>query len=73
MDYWRKIWQCPYFKWDDKLLVVCEGGRVAFPDKETARRFFDQYCAHMPGWRSCSIAAALAGFYERGGETDADE
>lgn len=73
MDYWHRDWKCPFFKWDEKLLVVCEGGRVIFPDEKAARDYFDRYCAHLPGWEGCCIAAVLSGFYERGGGSDGSD
>lgn len=69
MDYWHKAWICPFFRWDDRLKVVCEGGsRVTFPDQRGAKRFIEAYCANEAGgWKRCCIAAALTEYYENGG------
>ena len=32
--YSHRAWQCPYFQSDEKVLIRCEGGRVALPDRE---------------------------------------
>ena len=36
MGYSNKTFACPFFTWDERLAVHCEGGRVTFPDKEAA-------------------------------------
>ena len=63
--YSNKTFACPFFKWDEKLAVHCEGGRVTFPDKEAALEYIDRYCGSPAGWRSCSVAASLLKYYER--------
>ncbi len=66
MDYWHKKWQCPFFVWDDRSLVACEGKcRIIFPDDVAAREFMEGYCASLSGWESCAIAANKLRFYER--------
>ena len=59
MGYSNKTFACPFFTWDERLAVHCEGGRVTFPDKEAALEYIDRYCASPAGWRECSMAAAL--------------
>lgn len=68
MDYWHKAWTCPFFKWDDQKSVGCEGGKLRFPDKQSAVEYMDAYCASTSGWKSCAVAATLLNFYERQGE-----
>jgi len=64
--YTNKAFACPYYKWDERQRVTCEGGvSVPFPDYRTACEYMDRYCANVAGWHGCSIAAALEGFYER--------
>ena len=41
-----------------------------FPDRKAAAEYADRYCAHKSGWRECSVAASLLGYYER--STDAE-
>ena len=65
MDYWKKTFRCPFFRYDEKQILGCEGGRIKFPDAATAKRFMDEYCAHPSnGWKDCCIAACLLKFYE---------
>lgn len=59
------VYSCPFFRWDEKLGVRCEGGRVRFPDGETRRLYIKSRCAHVPGWEHCTLAAALMGYYDR--------
>lgn len=66
MDYWHKAWTCPFFKWDDTKIVGCEGGKLRFPDKESAVAYMDKHCAHAEnGWKECSVAASLLAYYDR--------
>jgi len=66
IDYWHKAWSCPYFRWDDKQAVGCEGGKVKFPDKKSAAGYMGAYCASACGeWGRCGIAAMLTEFYEQ--------
>lgn len=71
MDYWHKAWTCPFFKWDDKQCVACEGGKLHFPDKESATEYMDAFCAGKDrAWEWCSIAASLLQYYERKEKSD---
>ena len=70
MDYWHKAWTCPFFTWDDKKSVGCEGGKLRFPDKESAVQYMDTYCASPMGWKKCTVAASLLKYYDRKEEND---
>lgn len=65
MGYSNKTFACPFFKWDERLCVHCEGGRPTFPDRAAAQEFIDKHCGDINGWRTCSIAAVLLRYYER--------
>ena len=58
---WRNVtWVCPYFHYDEKLLVACEGGtRIKFDDIQTLRQYEDAHCCSMDGYHKCSVAQAL--------------
>ena len=61
MSWSKKLWQCPFYRSDQKECLLCEGGRLRLPisalrDYETA------YCAG--DWRSCTIARALLRHYD---------
>lgn len=60
-----KTWCCPFFRWEDRLRVNCEGGRVCFHDGEERRLYINRFCACVPGWEGCSIAQGLQQYYER--------
>ena len=63
--YSSRAWACPFLKWDEKLKVHCEGGCVAFPDRDAYAEYTGRYCANVPGWQGCSLAASLMQYYER--------
>ena len=27
-------WACPFYKWDERLRIHCEGGRQCYPDRQ---------------------------------------
>ena len=58
-------WVCPFFKWDERLRIHCEGGRQVYPDRQAARDYAQRYCTHMEGWKCCSVAENLLRYYER--------
>lgn len=65
MGYSNKTFACPFFKWDERLCVHCEGGRVTFPDKAAAQEYIDRYCAAAQWWQACTVASTLLRYYER--------
>ncbi len=64
--YTHRTWTCPFFKWDEKYKVHCEGARLVFPDKETEWEYTGSYCAGKNGWKNCSVAESLLKYYDRG-------
>ena len=52
----RKRWQCPYFKWDGPMMLSCEAGKPAFPSRDAANEYMNEYCAGC--WEQCSLARA---------------
>ena len=64
-EYTSRVWVCPFYRRHERQKVECEGGGIAFSRKETFQEFTDFYCANLPGWTHCSIAAALQRQYER--------
>ena len=67
MGYSNRTWSCPFFTWDERLCVHCEGGCVTFPDREAEQDYIRQYCASRDavGWKACSVAGNLLKYYER--------
>lgn len=66
MDYWHKRWACPFFRWDQRRRVACEGRcGVVMADREEAAAYMERYCASLNGWERCALARALLGRYER--------
>lgn len=65
-SYTKLYWICPFYRWDEKSCVHCEGGsKVTFPDVTTKMEFYRAYCAHATGWQTCSVAMSLNKYYER--------
>ena len=65
LKYSHLTYCCPYYEWDGKTDMHCEGGRIAFPDRDTAQMYFQTYCGDVDGWRRCTVARAITRFYER--------
>lgn len=65
--YSSRIWVCPFFRWDKRRQVYCEGGTVSLPDLETFQEFVNTYCAADKGWENCAIAKAMTEYYDRTG------
>ena len=65
MGYSNRIWTCPFFTWDERQAVHCEGGRVVFQDREAIQEYAERHCASLNGWKDCSIACSLLRYYER--------
>lgn len=65
-----KTWACPFFGWDEKRKVHCEGGGAGFKDRDTFLSYTSRYCASVPGWKNCSLAVALLEYYEKGDQDD---
>lgn len=62
--YSGRRFQCPFYKWDERQKVHCEGGVVGLPVPEL-RRYMDRYCSSLEGWKDCPIARALGEYYDR--------
>lgn len=73
MGYSNKTFVCPFFSWDERLCIHCEGGRIRFPDRQTAGEYIDQHCASVDGWRSCTVARMLETFYDGRNERERRE
>ena len=61
----RRLWICPYFKWDGKTEIHCEGGVISFPDKQSLTEYITKFCCANPEWTECTIADSLSNYYER--------
>ncbi len=60
----NKTWTCPYFTWDGRKEISCEGGRLEFPTAAAAVAYMDTFCAGGNNWRHCTLAEALTKHYE---------
>lgn len=66
MGYTNKTFACPFFLWDEKLKIHCEGGcRVVFRDRTGAMEYIDLHCGDVKGWEDCSVAKSLLRYYDR--------
>lgn len=63
--YSNRTWACPFFTWDERLCIHCEGGRVCFRDKPEAAEYTARYCASPKGWKDCTLACSLLKYYDR--------
>ena len=68
MGYSHRTWACPFYRWDERCKVHCDGGCVAFPDRKAAAEYARRYCGAVDGWQACSIAQGLRQYYERVGK-----
>jgi hypothetical protein len=59
------LYQCPYWKWAEKLNLYCQGGKITFPDRQARLDFLHSYCASPAGWNACPLAQGLTQAYER--------
>ena len=63
---YRKIkWACPYYRWDEKTRIHCDGGIIKIPHERDMIAYARRYCAAVPGWEDCTIAKAMNESYER--------
>ena len=63
-------WKCPYFRWDKKTDLHCEAGVLKFKDGDHKKSYAVRYCCNLSDWETCSLAAALSHFYEKGNENE---
>ena len=56
---------CPYFRWEQKLKLYCDAGRIDFKDMEDRRSYVYTYCACNPGWENCTLAKNITKRYDR--------
>lgn len=60
MDYWHKIWVCPYFIWDDRTKIGCEGKiTLKFPDKKSLAEYADRFCCSIDNYPNCPVAKMI--------------
>ncbi len=64
-SYSHKYWSCPFFKWDEKCSIHCEGGVLKFNDYDRLSEYADRYCTDAKLWHKCTVAAALEDEYNR--------
>ena len=64
--YYAQPYSCPFFRWDEKKKLHCEAGCAVFPSVGALKEYSGAYCANVPGWRKCTLAAHLESLYERG-------
>ena len=65
--YWHMYVICPYFCWDAKEAIGCEGKTThRFPKGKLCKEYQAKYCA--ADWKSCTYAQALNQYYEAEGD-----
>lgn len=68
MGYSNRTFFCPFFRWDERLGVHGECGRITMPDRKAIVAFQKLSCANQNGWKECPAARALLDYYERTGK-----
>jgi len=58
----NRIWTCPYYRWDEKGKIHCEGGVICFRERRTQTRYADRFCGG--DWGRCTLARSLNLQYE---------
>ena len=59
-----KTYECPFYRWEEKMKIHCEGGTVNFLSKGMRQHFTERYCSNERGWKFCTIAGCLCRCYE---------
>ena len=59
------MWCCPFFKWEEKLTVHCEGAKLRFGTDSARLDYARRYCANAKCWKDCTLAQNLIRDYER--------
>ena len=59
-----KTYECPFYRWEERGRVHCEGGTIAFKSRTMRRNYIRNYCANARGWKFCTIAGCLCRYYE---------
>lgn len=60
-----KTFECPFYRWEERLAIHCEMADVKFPDKGVRDEYLGRFCSALPGWGHCSLARQMNLFYER--------
>ena len=55
---------CPFYSWNSREKVHCEGGDVSVGGAhEALREYQREYCCDVNGWRRCTVARMLLRHY----------
>lgn len=63
MGYTNRYWMCPFYKWDEKNAIHCEGGSMIKLPKQALREYASCYCASQ-NWKMCTVCKAILKTYE---------
>ncbi len=58
-------WCCPFFTWEEKNCVHCEGAKLRFGTAEGRLDYARRFCANASGWKDCTLAQNLVREFER--------
>ena len=61
-----RVFECPFFKWEERRRIHCEAGVLDFMSSEAFRDYCDKLCGNNPGWKGCTLAQSLGMEYEKG-------
>lgn len=61
-----RVFECPFFKWEEKLRIHCEAGVLDFMSRDGYKDYCDKFCGDALGWKGCTLAQNLGMEYEKG-------
>lgn len=60
MGYSNRVWKCPFFRWDKREEIHCEGGHAkVFQHQRELAAWAREHCGKETGWEGCPIAQTL--------------
>lgn len=65
MGYSNRTWACPFYTWDERKKIHCEGGCLSFRDREGLAEYANRHCGSTEGWKGCTLAQSLMSYYDR--------
>lgn len=54
--YSNRVWKCPFFQYDRREEIHCEGGIASFLSQGELAAYANKYCSDARGWEKCHRA-----------------
>lgn len=55
---------CPFYRYDRKCKIVCEDMTLIFADRGELRRYLEERCGSIKGYKRCVLARKTSDKYE---------